>query len=187
VLPGRKPLADLVVLDLLRIRHDRQQGCHCTSVIRPKTSDAGQPRSGAAGPVCQRSDGRGRGSRVTLRRLRARRLPDASAPRGPADSLSGPAARNPHSQAWHVARIDGIVGPTSVHIGKPSGPTAHSRGSLACHRPNAERGDLADHDQQQVTSRSCHHSLGRLTVAPDRGARSWRRRGSAGTDRGRSR
>ena len=43
VLPGRKPLADLVVLDLLRIRHDRQQGCDCTSVIRPKTSDARPP------------------------------------------------------------------------------------------------------------------------------------------------
>lgn len=40
VLPGRKPLADLVVLDLLKIRHDRRQGCDCTAVIRPKPSDA---------------------------------------------------------------------------------------------------------------------------------------------------
>ncbi len=41
VLPGRKPVADLIVLDLLRVRHNREQGCRCTTVLRPATSQEG--------------------------------------------------------------------------------------------------------------------------------------------------
>ncbi len=41
VLPGRKPIADIVVLDLLRVRHNRIQGCRCATVLRPWAPVAG--------------------------------------------------------------------------------------------------------------------------------------------------
>ena len=43
LVPGRKPITDQVVLDLLRVRHDRDNKCHCTTVLRPGTAtfDAG--------------------------------------------------------------------------------------------------------------------------------------------------
>jgi hypothetical protein len=41
LLAGSKPIADPVVLDLLRVRHDRQNGCHCTTVLRPGIPEAG--------------------------------------------------------------------------------------------------------------------------------------------------
>lgn len=33
--PGRKPLADAIVLDLLRVRHEREKGCRCSTLLRP--------------------------------------------------------------------------------------------------------------------------------------------------------
>jgi hypothetical protein len=40
VLPGRKPLADLVVLDLMLAGHHRRQRCHCVPAMPAVTAEA---------------------------------------------------------------------------------------------------------------------------------------------------
>lgn len=41
LIPGTKPISVQVVLDLLGVRHDGQNQCHCTTVLRPGTAKFG--------------------------------------------------------------------------------------------------------------------------------------------------
>lgn len=39
LLPGERPLADLVVLDMLLVGHHRRQGCRCTPAMPALTTE----------------------------------------------------------------------------------------------------------------------------------------------------
>jgi len=41
LLPGSKPISDQVVLDLLGVRHQRGNACHCTTALRPGILEVG--------------------------------------------------------------------------------------------------------------------------------------------------
>lgn len=40
LLGGRRALPDLVVLDILIVRHDRLSGCRCSHDLRPRIAEA---------------------------------------------------------------------------------------------------------------------------------------------------
>jgi hypothetical protein len=51
LLAGSKPVADQVVLDLLRVRHGTENECHCTAVLRPGMTKFGAGADGRVLPA----------------------------------------------------------------------------------------------------------------------------------------